>query len=129
MRKECLWQLEKKNIDIEYDEPNRSCVRRCGVKRPLRIARPRGLGAAHDRADLPHFQAQDQAACHRQCQHCQELRCPGFRIYDYKNGLFVKEPQRSYVKNGTEMTSSVFFPVTKEARDALYSQILTPTNW
>ena len=38
--------------------------------------------------------------------------------------MFVKEPQRSYVKNGTEMTSSVFFPVTKEARDALYSQIL-----
>lgn len=49
----------------------------------------------------------------------------GFRIYDSKNGLFVKEPQRSYVKNGTEMTSSVFFPITKEARDALYSQILT----
>ena len=48
----------------------------------------------------------------------------GFRIYDSKNGLFVKEPQRSYVKNGTEMTSSVFFPITKEARDALYSQIL-----
>ena len=49
----------------------------------------------------------------------------GFRIYDSKNGLFVKEPERRYVKNGTELTSSVFFPVTKEARDALYSQILT----
>ena len=52
----------------------------------------------------------------------------GFRIYDSKNGLFVKEPQRSYVKNGTEMTSSVFFPVTKEARDALYSQMLAETQ-
>ena len=48
----------------------------------------------------------------------------GFRIYDSKNGLFVKEPERTYIKNGTELTSSVFFPVTKEARDALYNQIL-----
>ena len=48
----------------------------------------------------------------------------GFRIYNSKNGLFVKDPERRYVKNGTEMTSSVFFPITKEARDALYSQIL-----
>ena len=56
----------------------------------------------------------------------------GFRIYDSKNGLFVKEPQRSYVKNGTEMTSSVFFPVTKEARDALVqpdSQLLRTGHW
>lgn len=49
----------------------------------------------------------------------------GFRIYDSKNGLFVKEPERTYIKNGTELTSSVFFPITKEARDALYSQILS----
>lgn len=49
----------------------------------------------------------------------------GFRVYDSKNGLFVKEPERRYVKNGTEMASSVFFPITKEARDALYSRILS----
>ena len=48
----------------------------------------------------------------------------GFRIYDSKNGLFVKDPERRYVKNGTELTDSVFFPVTKEARDILRSQIL-----
>ena len=34
----------------------------------------------------------------------------GFRIFDSRNGLFVKEP--------------VFVPVTKEAREALYGQIL-----
>lgn len=49
----------------------------------------------------------------------------GFRIYDSKNGLFVKEPERKYIKNGTELTSSVFFPITKEARDLLHSQILS----
>lgn len=49
----------------------------------------------------------------------------GFRIYDSKNGLFVKDPERRYVKNGTELTDSVFFPITKEARDALYSRILS----
>ena len=48
----------------------------------------------------------------------------GFRIFDSKNGLFVKEPEQSYVKEGTELTRSVFFPVTKEARDALHGQIL-----
>ena len=49
----------------------------------------------------------------------------GFRIYDSKNGLFVKDPERRYVKNGTELTDSVFFPITKEARDLLHSQILS----
>lgn len=49
----------------------------------------------------------------------------GFRIYDSKNGLFVKDPERRYVKNGTELTDSVFFPVTKEASDILRSQILS----
>ena len=48
----------------------------------------------------------------------------GFRIFDSKKGLFVKEPEQSYVKEGTELTHSVFFPVTKEARDALHGQIL-----
>jgi len=48
----------------------------------------------------------------------------GFRIFDSKNGLFVKEPEQSYIKEGTEMSRSVFFPVTAEARKALYGQIL-----
>ena len=48
----------------------------------------------------------------------------GFRIFDSKNGLFVKEPEQSYVKEGTELSRSVFFPVTKEAREALHGQIL-----
>lgn len=48
----------------------------------------------------------------------------GFRIFDSRNGLFVKEPEQSYVKDGTELTHPVFFPVTKEAREALYGQIL-----
>ena len=49
----------------------------------------------------------------------------GFRIYDSKNGLFVKDPERRYVKNGTELSDSVFFPITKEARDILHGQILS----
>ena len=48
----------------------------------------------------------------------------GFRIFDSKKGLFVKEPEQTDVKEGTELTRSVFFPVTKEARDALHGQIL-----
>ncbi|ANU55268.1 SpoVG family protein [Acutalibacter muris] len=48
----------------------------------------------------------------------------GFRIFDSKNGLFVKEPEQSYVKEGTELSRPVFFPVTKEAREALHGQIL-----
>ena len=48
----------------------------------------------------------------------------GFRIFDSRNGLFVKEPEQSYIKDGTELTRPVFFPVTKEAREALYGQIL-----
>lgn len=48
----------------------------------------------------------------------------GFRIFDSRNGLFVKEPEQSYVKEGTELTRPMFFPVTKEAREALYGQIL-----
>ena len=55
----------------------------------------------------------------------QSFAVKGFRIYDSKNGLFVKDPERRYVKNGTELTDSVFFPITKEARDLLHSQILS----
>lgn len=48
----------------------------------------------------------------------------GFRIFDSRNGLFVKEPEQSYVKDGTELTRPVFFPITKDARDVLYGHIL-----
>jgi len=48
----------------------------------------------------------------------------GFRIFDSRNGLFVKEPEQSYVKAGTQLNRSVFFPITREARDKLYGQIL-----
>lgn len=48
----------------------------------------------------------------------------GFRIYDGEKGLFVREPQQNYIKNGTELSSSTFYPVTKEAREKLYGQIL-----
>lgn len=48
----------------------------------------------------------------------------GFRIFDSKNGLFVKEPEQSYIKEGTEMSRSVFFAITAEARKALHGQIL-----
>ena len=48
----------------------------------------------------------------------------GFRIFDSKKGLFVKEPEQTYIKEGTELNRSVFFPVTKEARAALHGQIL-----
>ena len=48
----------------------------------------------------------------------------GFRIFDSKNGLFVKAPEQSYIKEGTELNRSVFFPVTRGAREALHGQIL-----
>ncbi len=48
----------------------------------------------------------------------------GFRVFDSQNGPFVKEPQQTYIKEGTEIQRSVFFPITKEARDKLYGQIL-----
>ena len=47
-----------------------------------------------------------------------------FRIFDSRNGLFVKEPERTYIKDGTQLSQSVFFPITKEAREKLYGQIL-----
>ena len=48
----------------------------------------------------------------------------GFRIFDSQNGLFVKEPERQYVKDGTQLSQSIFFPITREAREKLYGQIL-----
>ena len=111
----------KENIDIEYNEPKQETAESNAhyesqdpadwvppmTVRIYPISRPRSKLLATANVNI-----------------AKSFAVQGFRIYDSKNGLFVKEPQRSYVKNGTEMTSSVFFPVTKEARDALYSQIL-----
>lgn len=34
----------------------------------------------------------------------------GFRVSDSKNGLFVKEPERTYIKDGTQLSQSIFYP-------------------
>ncbi len=102
----------KENIDIEYNEPQQEVV--------SGAAESNGPYESQDPADwVPPMTVRIYPISKPR-----SFAVQGFRIYDSKNGLFVKEPQRSYVKNGTEMTSSVFFPITKEARDALYSQIL-----
>ena len=48
----------------------------------------------------------------------------GFKIFQSENGPFVRVPSHSYVKNGTQKESDTFFPVTKEAREKLFGQIL-----
>ena len=115
----------KTNIDIEYDEPQQEAT--------LGAAESNGPYESQDPADwvppmtvriYPISKPRTKLLATASVNIAKSFAVQGFRIYDSKNGLFVKEPQRSYVKNGTEMTSSVFFPVTKEARDALYSQIL-----
>ena len=115
----------KENIDIEYDEPQQEAT--------LGAAESNDPYESQDPADwvppmtvriYPISRPRSKLLATANVNIAKSFAVQGFRIYDSKNGLFVKEPQRSYVKNGTEMTSSVFFPVTKEARDALYSQIL-----
>ena len=117
--------IRKENIDIEYDEPQQEAV--------SGSAESNGPYESQDPADwvppmtvriYPISKPRSKLLATANVNIAKSFAVQGFRIYDSKNGLFVKEPQRSYVKNGTEMTSSVFFPVTKEARDALYSQIL-----
>ena len=115
----------KENIDIEYDEPQQEAA--------LGAVESNGPYESQDPAEwvppmtvriYPISRPRSKLLATANVNIAKSFAVQGFRIYDSKNGLFVKEPQRSYVKNGTEMTSSVFFPVTKEARDALYSQIL-----
>ena len=115
----------KEPIDIEYNEPQQEAT--------LGAAESNGPYESQDPADwvppmtvriYPISKPRTKLLATANVNIAKSFAVQGFRIYDSKNGLFVKEPQRSYVKNGTEMTSSVFFPVTKEARDALYSQIL-----
>ena len=115
----------KTNIDIEYDEPQQEAT--------LGAAESSNPYESQDPSDwvppmtvriYPISKPRTKLLATANVNIAKSFAVQGFRIYDSKNGLFVKEPQRSYVKNGTEMTSSVFFPITKEARDALYSQIL-----
>ena len=125
LQKGVLMATRKENIDIEYDEPQQEAV--------SGSAESNGPYESQDPADwvppmtvriYPISKPRTKLLATANVNIAKSFAVQGFRIYDSKNGLFVKEPQRSYVKNGTEMTSSVFFPVTKEARDALYSQIL-----
>lgn len=115
----------KTNIDIEYDEPQQEAT--------LGAAESSNPYESQDPSDwvppmtvriYPISKPRSKLLAIANVNIAKSFAVQGFRIYDSKNGLFVKDPQRSYVKNGTEMTSSVFFPITKEARDALYSQIL-----
>ena len=115
----------KENIDIEYDEPQQEAT--------LGAAESNDPYESQDPADwvppmtvriYPISKPRTKLLATANVNIAKSFAVQGFRIYDSKNGLFVKEPQRSYVKNGTEMTSSVFFPVTKEARDALYGDYI-----
>ena len=111
----------KETIDIEYDEPQQETAESNG---PYDSPDPSDWVPPMTVRIYPISRPRSKLLATASVNIAKSFAVQGFRIYDSKNGLFVKEPQRSYVKNGTEMTSSVFFPVTKEARDALYSQIL-----
>lgn len=74
--KGAVMATRKENIDIEYDEPQQEVVSGAAESNgPYESQDPADWGTAHDGTVLSHLQAQDQAACHRQRQHCQELRC------------------------------------------------------
>lgn len=47
-----------------------------------------------------------------------------FKIYDSKSGPFVKPPAAHYFKGNTRVEKDLFFPITKESREALYNTIL-----
>ncbi len=115
----------KEPIDIEYDEPQQEAVSDAVESNdPYESQDPADWVPPMTVRIYPISKPRTKLLATASVNIAKSFAVQGFRIYDSKNGLFVKEPQRSYVKNGTEMTSSVFFPVTKEARDALYSQIL-----
>lgn len=120
----------KENIDIEYDEPQQEDVSGAVESNsPYESQNPADWVPPMTGADLSHFQAEKQAAGHRQRQHRQQLRRPGLPNLRFQNGLFVKEPQRNYVKNGTEMTSSVFFPSPRRPGTRCTARSSTPTRW
>lgn len=116
----------KEPIDIEYDEPlQEATLGAAESSNPYESQDPSDWVPPMTVRIYPISKPRTKLLATANINIAKSFAVQGFRIYDSKNGLFVKEPQRSYVKNGTEMTSSVFFPVTKEARDALYSQILS----
>ena len=120
----------KEPIDIEYDEPQQEAVSDAVESNdPYESQDPADWVPPMTVRIYPISKPRTKLLATASVNIAKSFAVQGFRIYDSKNGLFVKEPQRSYVKNGTEMTSSVFFPVTKEARDALYSQILNSYEW
>ena len=45
-------------------------------------------------------------------------------IVEGKNGLFASMPQRSYTKDGETKYTSIYNPITKEAREELLSAVL-----
>lgn len=115
----------KENIDIEYDGSQQEAVPDTAESNnPYKSPDPSDWVPPMTVRIYPISKPRNKLLATASVNIAKSFAVQGFRIYDSKNGLFVKEPQRSYVKNGTEMTSSVFFPITKEARDALYSQIL-----
>ena len=117
----------KENIDIEYDEPQQEVsADTVESNSPYESQNPADWVPPMTVRIYPisNSKPRSKLLATASVNIAKSFAVQGFRIYDSKNGLFVKEPQRSYVKNGTEMTSSVFFPVTKEARDTLYSQLL-----
>ena len=116
----------KENIDREYDEPRQKDVPDTAEsKNPYKSPDPSDWVPPMTVRIYPISNPKNKLLATASINIAQSFAVKGFRIYDSKNGLFVKEPQRSYVKNGTELTDSVFFPITKEARDLLHSQILS----
>ena len=121
----------KEPIDIAYNEPQQKAVSDAVESNdPLRIARSRRLGAAHDGADLTHFQAQDQAACHRQREHRQELRCPGvphLRLQEWplREGASAQLHQK---RHGDDLLR-VLPRHQGGAGRAGTARFSTPTNW
>ena len=112
-----LMATRKETIDIEYDEPQQEAVSGAAESNsPYESQDPADWVPPMTVRIYPISRPRTKLLATANVNIAKSFAVQGFRIYDTKNGLFVKEPQRSYVKNGTEMTSSVFFPVTKEAR-------------
>ena len=108
----------KENIDIAYNEPQQEDVSGAvEPNSPYESQNPADWVPPMTVRIYPISKPRNKLLATASVNIAKSFAVQGFRIYDSKNGLFVKEPQRSYVKNGTEMTSSVFFPITKEARE------------
>ena len=115
----------KENIDIEYDEPQQEAV--------SGAVEPNSPYDSQDPADwvppmtvriYPISKPRTKLLAIANVNISKSFAVQGFRIYDSKNGLFVKEPQRSYVKKRHGDDLLRVLPRHKRGRDALYSQIL-----